>query len=98
MALIWVSLATENVAAAVPPNWTALAPGKPLPVMMTFVLPAVGPWFGSIAATASGGRYVNWSAGLTAEVPPGVVTVTSTVPVPGGLAAVIWASLTTEKE
>jgi hypothetical protein len=30
-----------------------------------------------------------------AEVPPGVVTVTSTVPLPAGLVAVIWVSLLT---
>jgi len=32
---------------------------------------------------------VNWSAALVAEVPLGVTTVTSTVPLPGGLVAVI---------
>ena len=32
-----------------------------------------------------------------ADVPPGVVTVTSTVPVPAGLSAVITVSLTTVK-
>ena len=32
-----------------------------------------------------------------ADVPPGVVTVTSTVPVPAGLSAVIVVSLTTVK-
>ena len=30
------------------------------------------------------GAYVNWSAAEVALVPPGVVTVTSTVPVPAG--------------
>jgi len=38
---------------------------------------------------------VNWSAPLVAEVPPGVVTVTWTVPLPAGLIAVIWMSLST---
>ena len=32
---------------------------------------------------------MNWSAGEVAEVPPGVVTVTSTVPLPAGEVAVI---------
>ena len=32
---------------------------------------------------------MNWSAAEVADVPPGVVTVTSTVPVPAGLVAVI---------
>jgi len=35
---------------------------------------------------------VNWSAALVAEVPLGVATVTSTVPLPGGLVAVISLS------
>jgi hypothetical protein len=33
---------------------------------------------------------VNWSLPDTAEVTPAAVTVTSTVPVPGGAVAVIW--------
>ena len=37
--------------------------------------------------------YVNWSGVPVAEVPAGVVTVTSTVPLPAGLVAVIWVSL-----
>ena len=32
---------------------------------------------------------MNWSAEVTAEVPAGVVTVMLTLPLPGGLAAVI---------
>jgi hypothetical protein len=39
---------------------------------------------------------VNWSATLVAEMPPGVVTVTWTVPLPSGLIAVIWLLLSTE--
>ena len=38
---------------------------------------------------------MNWSAEDVAEVPGGVITVTSTVPVPAGLSAVIVVSLTT---
>jgi hypothetical protein len=38
---------------------------------------------------------VNWLAGLVAEAPAGVATVTSTVPAPGGLVAVIWVSEST---
>src|SRR5580700_9886275 len=37
--------------------------------------------------------YVNWSAALVALVPPGVVTVTSTVPVPLGAMAVTVVAL-----
>ena len=40
---------------------------------------------------------MNWSAGEVAEVPPGVVTVTSTAPVPAGSTAVIVVALTTVK-
>lgn len=38
---------------------------------------------------------MNWSAADVAEVPPAVVTVTSTVPVPTGEVAVIDVALTT---
>ena len=38
---------------------------------------------------------MNWSAALVPLVPPGVVTVTSTVPDPGGDVAVICEELTT---
>ena len=41
--------------------------------------------------------YVNSSAGETADVPAGVVTVTFTTPVPAGLSAVIVVSLTTSR-
>ena len=41
---------------------------------------------------------MKWSAGLVALVPPGVVTVTSTVPEPGGASAVTEEVLPTEKE
>jgi hypothetical protein len=40
---------------------------------------------------------MNRSAELVTEVPPGVVTVTSTVPLPTGLTAVICLSVFTEK-
>ena len=38
---------------------------------------------------------MNWSAAEVADVPIGVVTVTSTTPVPGGLMTVIVVALTT---
>ena len=38
---------------------------------------------------------MNWSSELVGEVPAGVVTVMSTVPVPAGLVAVIWVSVST---
>ena len=40
---------------------------------------------------------MNWSADEVAEVPPTVVTVTSTVPVPAGDVAVIWVAEFTVK-
>ena len=40
---------------------------------------------------------MNWSAADVAEVPPAVVTLTSTVPVPAGDVAVIWVAELTVK-
>jgi len=39
--------------------------------------------------------YVNWSAALVVDVPPVLVTVTWTVPMPAGERAVIWVELLT---
>jgi len=58
----------------------------------------MGPEEGLTPVTAGGGggveENVNWSAGaLTAEVPPAVVTVTSTVPTDsGGEMPEIWVA------
>ena len=71
------------------PNFTAVAPVKPVPVIETDVPPAAGPDVGAIDDTAGAGVKVNWSAADVADVPPGVVTVTSSVPVPAGEVAVI---------
>ena len=63
---------------------TAVAPVKLVPVSVTVVPPPVEPLLGLSPVTvgAGGVTKVNWSlGGLVAEVPPpGVVTVTSTVP------------------
>ena len=40
---------------------------------------------------------MNWSAADVADVPPAVVTLTSTVPVPAGEVAVIWVAELTVK-
>ncbi|MEY9227935.1 hypothetical protein ABIF78_000258 [Bradyrhizobium japonicum] len=40
---------------------------------------------------------MNWSAADVGDVPPDVVTLTSTVPVPGGDVAVIWVAELTVK-
>jgi hypothetical protein len=100
VAVIEVALTTVKVEAAVAPNFTAVAPVKLVPVMVTEVPPVVVPEFGLTPETVgAGGRTkVNWSFALVAEVPPGVVTVTSTVPAaPAGAVAVIEVALTTVK-
>ena len=51
VAVIEVALTTAKLAAAVPPNDTAVAPVKLLPVMVTLVPPAIGPAFGLTALT-----------------------------------------------
>src|SRR5690348_13635324 len=55
--------------------------------MVTTVPPAVGPGAGDTPVTVGSARYLNWSGAPVALVPPAVVTVTSTVPVPAGLVA-----------
>ena len=45
----------DTIAAAVPPNETPLAPARPVPVIVTFVPPAIGPLFGETAVTAGAG-------------------------------------------
>src|SRR2546421_732276 len=78
---IWVALPTVCEVAWVPPNWTAVAPVKPVPVIVTLVPPADGPFDGLTAVTVGAGLYMNWSAAVAELVPPaGVVIVMSTVP------------------
>jgi hypothetical protein len=63
---------------------------KLLPVMVTAVLPVVGPVLGDTDVTAGTGKIkVNWSDGPLGLVPPTVVTVMSTIPVPAGEVALI---------
>ena len=47
VAVICVTLFTVKLMAAVPPNFTLVAPVKPVPVMTTLVAPAVGPLTGA---------------------------------------------------
>jgi hypothetical protein len=77
---------TAKLLAATVPNDTPLAPVKPLPVTVTTVPPDDEPDVGVIAVTAgtAAAVYVNRSAVAMAEVPVGVVTVTSTVPAAWG--------------
>ncbi len=51
VALIWVALSTTTPVAATPPNVTAVAPDKVVPVMVTAVPPAIGPALGATAPT-----------------------------------------------
>ena len=53
-----VALLTVNVVAAVVPNFTAVAPVKLVPVMVTVVPPAVGPELGLTAVTVGSGGTV----------------------------------------
>ena len=46
-----VSLTTVIPVAAAPPNVSAVAPVKPVPVIVTAVPPAVEPLFGAIVVT-----------------------------------------------
>jgi hypothetical protein len=84
MAVIFVSELTVKLEAALPPNLTAVAPVNPVPVTVTEVPPTNGPLVGAMLVTVGTGTYENWSAADVALVPPGVVTVISTVPVPAG--------------
>src|SRR4030081_2027163 len=82
-AVICPALLTVKLAAGVAPNETPVAPPKFVPAMTTDVPPAVVPLAGLIPVTAGGlggVTKVNLSAGTTALVPAGVVTVTSTCP------------------
>lgn len=89
-----VLLSVNDVAARLP-NFTALSPVKFVPVIVTLVPPATGPPEGDIEVTVGPATYVKMSDGDCALIPPGVVTVTSTTPVPGGATAVIDVVLPT---
>src|SRR5450830_673706 len=97
VAVICVALTTVMPVAAVAPKVTAVVPVKFVPLMVTLVPPVAGPEVGEILVTVGAATYVNWSAALVALVPPGVVILTSTVPVPAGAVAVICVALTTVK-
>ena len=97
VAVIDVAELTVKPVAGVAPNVTAVAPLKLVPVIVTDVPPVAGPEVGDIDVTVGTATYVNWSAAEVADVPPGVVTVTSTVPVPAGDVAVIWVGELTVK-
>ena len=101
MAVIVVALTTVNPVAALAPNFTAVAPVKLVPVIVTELPPAAGPWVGFSAVTvgAVDDRVIGDSLPVPAVglVPAGVVTVMSTVvpAVPAGAVAVIVVALST---
>ena len=86
VAVIWVPEVTVNVA-AVPLKVTAVAPVKPLPVMLTDVpgAPEVG-----VNEETTGPEPVTVNDAVLVPVPAGVVTATGPVVAPVGTVAVIW--------
>src|SRR3974390_3166279 len=89
VAVMEVALWTTTLVAAMVPKWTAVAPVKAVPVIVPLVPPASGPALGATLVTVGAPIYANWSLTEVAEVPPGVATVTFTIPVPAGDVAVI---------
>ena len=59
VAVIWLALLTLKEPAALPPNLTAVAPVKLVPVIVTLVPPADGPVFGLTLVTVGGAAKVN---------------------------------------
>ena len=77
---------TLTLAISVEPNWTVDSGVNPAPLIVTRVPPVAGPEDGLMPLTT--GVYVKLELLLAADVPPDVVTVTSTVAAPGGEVAV----------
>ena len=96
VAVIWVSEFTVNVVAAMPPNVTALAPVKPVPVITTEVPTA--PLVGLNDVMVGTGDGV--TSKLVALVPVPSVSVTAMAPsvALAGTVAVIWVSELTVNE
>ena len=92
-----VPVLTVIAEAALAPNCTAEAPARFFPVMVTTVPPPSGPEDGETWDTSGGATYVYRSARVMEVVPPGVVMVTSTGPVPAGAVAVTDVSEITVK-
>jgi hypothetical protein len=97
VAVMEVELLTVKLAVFPEPKSTALAPVRFVPVTVTDVPPAKGPADGLTEVTVGTKVYRNWSAALVALVPPAVVTVTLTVPLPDGEVAVMELELLTVK-
>jgi hypothetical protein len=98
VAVICVAEFTVKPVAAVAPNVTAVAPDRFVPVNVTVVPPVVGPAVGEMLVIVGAPMNVYWSAADVADVPPAVVTLTSTVPaLPAGAVAVICVAEFTVK-
>lgn len=97
VAVICVSLLRVKPA-FVPPKETDDTLLNPEPVMTTLIPPPVGPLVGETDVTVGLATYVYWSAAEVVLVPFGVVTTTSTVPVPAGTTALIEVDETTTTE
>ncbi len=97
VAVMELGLLTVKVAALPEPKSTAVAPVKLAPVTVTDVPPAKGPADGLTEVTVGAEVYRNWSAVLVALVPPAVVTMLLTVPLPAGEVAVMELELLTVK-
>src|SRR4029079_14519462 len=94
-AVIDVELATVTLVAAVPPIVTVAPVAKFVPVIVTFVPPAVVPAVGEIAVTVGGARYVNPDARVALN-PLALVTTTLTAPAAwAGVVPVIDVALAT---
>ena len=70
--------------AAFAPKCTETAPAKPLPRIVTFTPPRLGPKLGVRPVSRGEDTKVKLSAGEVVEVPPAAVTATSTVPAASG--------------
>src|SRR4029079_14214512 len=94
-AVIDVELATVTLVAAVPPIVTVAPVAKFVPVIVTFVPPAVVPAVGEIAVTVGGATYVNPDARVALN-PLALVTTTLTAPAAwAGVVAGIEVALAT---
>ena len=56
VAVTEVALTTLTFVAATPPICTVVPVTNPVPVIVTFVLPAVGPWLGVMTVTVGAAR------------------------------------------
>lgn len=78
VATICVEEFTVNVVAAVVPKFTAVAPVKSVPVMVTTVPPVVGPVAGDTIVTVGADVKMKISAATWGLVPLGVTTLKCT--------------------